>query len=168
MKKNEQEMALVDADVEKQEKLNQELLSQVEKLQAEYNKLEDRKIDLIARIDDAYLQKQAVRNHTLSQQAYLYSFALNELAPIFLIHIHSLTLPPFQNLERITTYQQRSKKYESVLDGKYRPSIPVSDLSNEIAKQVQQTEKIKQVLGKLRDENPKYQHWFKRLLSFIN
>lgn len=65
MQKNSKEMEKTDKEIMEQEKQNQELLAQVEQLQAQYNQLEDKKIDLVAKIDDAYLQKQAVGRYIL-------------------------------------------------------------------------------------------------------
>lgn len=60
LKQTQAEVKNVDADVAKQEADNQILAEQLERLQGEYNRIEDIKFDVAAKLDEQFLQKQMV------------------------------------------------------------------------------------------------------------
>jgi hypothetical protein len=60
LKMSQMETKGVESDIVRQEEDNQLLAEQLERLQSEYNRIEDMKFDVAARLDDKFLQKQMV------------------------------------------------------------------------------------------------------------
>jgi hypothetical protein len=73
-----------------------------------------------------------------------------------------------QNLERLQMVQKRVKRYDAALAGTYNPSGPREEIHEQLTKSITKVEKFKAVFAKLRDENPKYEHFFDHLLAFCN
>jgi chromosome segregation ATPase len=58
IKQTQTEMRGVDADISRQESDNQMLAEQLERMQTEYNRIEDIKFDVASKLDEKFLQKQ--------------------------------------------------------------------------------------------------------------
>ena len=61
VKQTQTETRQADAEVARQELDNQTLAQQLEHMQGEYNRIEDIKFDVAAKLDEKFLQKQMVR-----------------------------------------------------------------------------------------------------------
>jgi len=69
------------------------------------------------------------------------------------------------NLENILVAQKKSKMFEDAAANKLRVNVDQDKLSAELAKQEGVATKVRTGLQRLMEDNPKYQHWFKRLLD---
>ncbi len=69
------------------------------------------------------------------------------------------------NLENLLVAQKRAKLYDDATAGKLKVTAPRDTLFAQLLKQEQSLEKIREALTRLMSDNPKYQHWFKRLLE---
>eukprot|EP00455_Lapot_gusevi_P048339 TRINITY_DN6659_c0_g3_i1.p1 TRINITY_DN6659_c0_g3~~TRINITY_DN6659_c0_g3_i1.p1 ORF type:complete len:906 (-),score=334.81 TRINITY_DN6659_c0_g3_i1:228-2891(-) len=72
------------------------------------------------------------------------------------------------NLERLQMLQKRIRRYEAAIGGQYHPSGGRDEVVANFNSQLSKIEKLKAVLARLRDDNPKYEHFFDQLLAFCS
>lgn len=80
LKQSQTEMRTVDAEIARQESDNQMLAEQLERMQSEYNRIEDIKFDVAAKLDEKFLQKQmnVERLQMLQKRVKRYDAALQD------------------------------------------------------------------------------------------
>lgn len=69
------------------------------------------------------------------------------------------------NLESILVAQKKCKMFEDAASNKLRVNVDKEKLTGELSKQEEVASKVRIGLMRLMEDNPKYQHWFKRLLD---
>jgi len=70
------------------------------------------------------------------------------------------------NLEHVLMYRKRGQRYQECLEGKMKIKATEERLETELLKSDEKFQKIKDIIGGLREEHPKFDRFLTRLLSF--